>query len=60
MNKNFYKEINGRLFYVQQEEGKVEITTGSLVNHVHSELNLRQAKKLHKWLDKYIVRKRKK
>lgn len=54
-----YKEIKGRALYLLQDEGTAILTTGTPENHTHIELNVRDAKKLRKWLTKYIQRKRK-
>lgn len=54
-----YKEIQGRYFYILQDEGKAMITSGTPEDHVHVELNLKEARKLYKWLGRYIRRKKK-
>lgn len=58
MSKNHYKEIQGRYLYILQEDGEktATLTAGTPEDHTHVDLNLKQAKALHKWLEKYIER----
>jgi len=56
-NNIYYKEIQKRYFYILEDEGKAIITSGTPEDHVHVELNFKEAKKLHKWLDEHIKRK---